>query len=762
MRILKSLILVLLIPLSAFAQITGTVTGIENGKEAPLPGANVLWEGTDIGAVTDANGKFTIEKPTNSSKLTASFLGYRSVSKLIISRKGEMNFRLIAKGSELSTVDVVGEVDATSLNLKSAELAYKIDDKELRKAACCNLSESFETNASVDVAFTDAVTGQKQIEMLGLAGKYALIQRENIPFARGLNANTGLTYIPGPFLQSLQLTKGLSSVLNGYESLTGQINVEFYKPETAPLLYLNVFGNQGARMELNAISAFDVSDKLSSAVLAHASTIPIGQDNNSDGFADIPTGSQFNLTNRWHWHSEKSGWEGQIGINAIRDERTGGQIDFVNEQNSTTDPWGYRSLGQRVEVFGKNGYVFKDQPFRSLGIIYSLNYQNREASFGYGIQPGVTGTRNYQGTQKGGYLNTIFQDIIGNTQHKYRTGISLLAENMTEELNYNSEDGLYYLDRMEMVPGAYFEYTYEPSLKFTMVAGVRADYNSWFDQLYVTPRLNLRYMPSKLTTLRIGGGRGQRTPNVIAENLNVLASSRALVLNQGNLVTNPEIGWNSGASISQGIPMGDKKITINVDAFYTWFESKLVTDLDVSPNAAFFKLAQGSRSFSLLSQVDYELFSNFDVRLAYKYLDAQDMFVNGLDQSYLIPTHRSFVNLAYSTESQWKFDLTVNWFGKKRLPDTESSPAEFQQAGYSDDFFTVNAQINKVFKNGLELFAGVDNLLNYKQPSPIVNAENPYMPYFDTNFTWGPIFGRNVYVGLYYTLARKKKQEHRH
>lgn len=757
------ILLLAILPVLGYAQISGTVTTFEDNKQAPLPGANVIWKGSETGTVTDKDGKFTIERVEGSNTLLVSFIGYKPQSKIVISRKGTMNFTLVPEGSELTEVDVVGRVDATTVDLKKADLTYKIDDKELRKAACCNLSESFETNASVDVAFTDAVTGQRQIEMLGLAGKYALIQRENIPFARGLNANTGLTYIPGPFLQSLQLTKGLSSVLNGYESITGQINVDFYKPETAPLLYLNIFGNQGGRMEINAISGFNVTDHLSSAVMAHASTIPFAQDGNNDGFADIPTGNQLNFTNRWHWHNDESGWEGQIGLNAIRDEKLGGQIDFINEQNPGSDRWGYESVGERVELFGKNGYMFKNKPYRSIGIIYSLSYQNRSASFGYQEPTLGPGQRNYYGAQQGGYLNTIFQDIIGNTQHTYRTGVSLLAENVTEKLNFRNamvETAGYYNERNEIVPGAYFEYTYEPGLDFTLVAGVRGDYNSYFEKFYFTPRLNLRYMPTELTTFRIGGGRGQRTPNVISENLNILASSRSLIYNN-NINALPEIGWNSGASISQGIPVGDKKITLNVDAFYTWFENKLVTDLDVSPNMAYFIIAEGSRSFSLLSQVDYELFKNFEMRVAYKYLNSQDMFIDGLDQSYLIPEHRAFTNFAYHTASKWKFDLTVNWFGQKRLPDSEASPDEFQQEPYSSDFFTVNAQINKSFKNGLELFVGVDNLLDYKQNNPIVNADNPYSPYFDTNFTWAPIFGRNIYVGLYYTLDRKKP-EHGH
>ncbi len=744
----SGILILALLPWLSYAQISGTVTSFEKDKSNPLPGANVVWEGTNVGTVTDENGNYTIEKVAETNTLVVSFIGYKTQTKIVISRKGTINFVMIPTGSSLTEVDVVGRVDATSVDLKRADLTYKIDDKELRKAACCNLSESFETNASVDVSFTDAVTGTRQIEMLGLAGKYALIQRENIPFARGLNANTGLTYIPGPFVQSIQVTKGLSSVLNGYESITGQINVEFYKPETAPRLLFNAFANQGGRFEANAITAFDVGEKVSTALLLHGSLNSGINDVNNDGFVDMPTGSQINLGNRWHYQNQ-NGWEGQIGFSAIKNDKIGGQKSYVQNESVVANPWGFESHGNRLELFGKNGYVFKDKQFRSLGIIYSLSHQDHK---------GTLGEKRHFADQNAFYLNTIFQDVVGNTTHKYRAGLSLQAENVTDQLTAINIDGfLYNQQREEIVPGAYVEYTFEPDTRFTMVAGVRGDYNSYFDKTFITPRLNLRYMPTESTTLRLGGGRGQRTANVVSENLNILASSRSSDFTDV-LPFNPEVAWNSGFSISQTIAIGKRSLKLNADAFYTWFKNKVIVDLDQNPTQAFFLNTNGSQSFSFLAQADYEVLKNLEWRLAYKYLDSRDEFLDGLAPSYLIPNHRAFTNLAYRTDKGWKFDITANWFGKKRLPETDLSPTEFQREDYSDDFFTVNAQINKTFKNGIEVFAGVDNLLNFRQGDPIINAGNPYDAYFDTNFTWGPVFGRNIYVGLYYTLEKAKKK----
>lgn len=736
---------------SCAAQITGIVYGLnEDGRKEALTGANLFWKGTDVGAITDQSGSYSIEKPANSTTLIASFIGYEAESRIIISKTGTIDFTLKPSGTELGEVDVVGRVDETAVDLKSSSLTFNIDDKELRKAACCNLSESFETNASVDISFADAVTGTRQIEMLGLAGKYALIQRENIPFARGMNANTGLTFIPGAYVESLQLTKGLSSVLNGYESITGQINIEFIKPESGPRLLLNLYGNQGGRTEVNAISSFEVNEKVSSALLVHGSIMPLANDVNNDGFVDMPLGNALNVMNRWHYEGT-NGWEGQWGISYVLDNRKGGQTDFVNEANPQSNLWGYDSKNQRAEFYGKTGYLFKGDKEQSIGFIYNLSYQDRKAEFG---------GRDYFGSQGGAYINTIFQSNVKNEKHIYRTGLSLLAEDVVERLDSNANGtSLYNHKRNEIVPGAYIEYTFEPSTKFTLVAGTRADYNSYFEELYITPRINARYMLSEHTTFRLGGGRGQRTPNLLNESLSVLASSRTLFFNSTNngQILAPEIAWNTGASITQDIHIGKKEVDLTVDAFYTWFDNKLVTDLDVDPTQAYFINSQGSRSFSLLTQVDYEVIKNLDMRLAYKYLDAQEQFVGGLSQSYQIPKHRAFANFAYLTESQWKFDATINWFGAKRLPVTLNSPSEFQRDEDSPDFFTVNMQIDKGFKNGLELYIGVENLLNFRQIDPIVNAQNPNSPYFDTNFTWGPIFGRIIYAGLYYRLEKKKK-----
>lgn len=736
MQYFLKLLALSLICIQAQGQISGTVYLLEDGKETPAPLAEVFWKGSKIGTTTDENGKFTIEKTPGFSILAARFTGFRISEKMIISRKGTTNFTLISDSEELEGVTVTGKAKATQIDAKAAGLNFRIDETELRKAACCNLSESFETNASIDVSFSDGISGTKQIEILGLAGKYALIQRENIPFARGMNANNGLAYIPGPFIESIQVTKGLSSVLNGYESITGQINVEYYKPENAPQLLVNAFLNQGARSELNILYSYPDKEHRSHTTMLHYSNIPFAQDRNEDNFADLTTGDQINLLHRSHYHIGDN-WEGQIGLNLVQDRRKGGQIAFIDKEEENA--WGFETEDRRFELFGKNGYISPSSESESLGIIYSLSGQERSSIFG---------SRKLKASQNTAYLNTIYQNQISSEKHQFKTGLSLLVEDYQELLD-SVATNLYAHQRDEIVPGAYFEYNFSPNEDFSLVAGIRGDYNSYFQKLYWSPRLQARYQWGRNTTLRLSGGRGQRSPNRLAENASILASNRKVYFSDLNLI--PEIAWNAGFSWSQNIIIGSELFIWNTDVFYTWFESKIVNDLDYDPLAAFIISRQGSQSFSALSQIDYSPVTDWEFRLAYKYLRAEENFLEGLNLNYGIPEHRAFLNGSYQSGKKWKFDLTLNWFGRKRLPSSSMSPVEFQQADFSPSFFTLNGQINKEWKN-FEFFAGVDNLFNFRQENPIVNADQPLAPYFDSNFIWGPIFGRNIYLGLYYRI----------
>jgi outer membrane receptor for ferrienterochelin and colicins len=720
-------------------KVTGKV--IERGADSTfaLQGANIYWEGTSHGTITDISGIFEIDLSLLSNQLNVSYVGYGEVS---IAVDEAMAFEV-----EFNTSVALGEVQITyrtsssSINMKNPFNVQEMHEKELLKAACCNLSESFETNPAVEVSFTDAVTGTRQIEMLGLAGPYVQITQENMPSVRGLAALYGLTFTPGPWISGIQVNTGTGSVVNGFESIAGQINVELRKPEDSDSFYLNLYGNGGGRMEANINAAHSINEKWHTALLLHGKYNPIKMDRNNDGFIDQPVGTNAIFLNRWKYQGE-DGLESQIGIKGTFIQNKSGQLDFDHDRSFTDQsPWGSYTNINRIEGWLKIGKVFPSKPFSSLGFQLSGSAHVQDALFGQRV---------YDAEQQSLYSNLIYQGIIGNTDHQFRTGASFQADNYNELL-----DTLTFM-RNEIVPGIFYEYSYNYMDKFIIVSGLRGDYHNNYG-LFITPRVNIRYSPAEKTAIKAMVGRGQKTASIISENIGMLASSRDIIIEGSNADLHygldPEIAWNTGASFGQEFVLGMQDGLFRVDYYYTWFTNQIIANYDRNPGVVYLSNLDGeSYSHSMQAQVDYELFTRFDIRLAYRFNDVRSTIDGELLNEALTPRHRAFTNLAYETMNKWMFDLTINWQGAKRIPDTSPNPVDFQLDSYSPDFFLVNGQISKKIGERLEIYVGVENLLNYKQVNPILDSENPFGDYFDASLIWGPVFGRKTYGGLRFRI----------
>lgn len=732
----------LLMPVLGFSQdkVLGLVVEMNaQGEETPLPGANVYWLGTTTGAVTGGNGVFILPRISGNNQLVVSYVGYHTDT---VTVSGQSNVKVVLEPDEiLDEVTVEGWRPTSGVDYLKGINTIEMGEDELFKAACCNLSESFDTNPSVDVSFTDAVTGTRQIEMLGLAGPNTMISVENMPGIRGISANNGLSYIPGTWINSIQVTKGTGSVVNGSESIAGQLNVELKKPQDSEKLYINGYLNESARSELNVISTQRVGKNWATTTLLHGSIRPIEQDMNDDGFVDMPVGNQLNFVNRWVYRGDKN-WLGQVGVKALRDQKTGGQMGYDPEEHrNTSNKYGVEIDASRYEIFAKTGYVFPKKEYKSFGLQLSGVWQEQDSYFGF---------TEYDATQASFYSNLIYQTIISDTRHKVKAGISFSYDEFDEQLNELT------FDRVERVPGAFFEYTYDDLDKVTVIAGMRVDNNNLFGT-YLTPRLHVRYSPFETTTIRASAGKGRRTASVIAENMGVLASSRAISF--ANLQVNEGYGfrqdeaWNAGVNLTQDFSLNYRNGVINIDFYRTIFDEQVVLDLDRSSQEAVFSSLQGkSWSNSFQVQLDYELVKRLDIRLAYRWLDVQVAYEAGLLQKPLVPENRAFFNAGYETRNNWAFDYTVHWTGGQRIPGTGSNPEPYQRSVSSSDFITMNTQITKSFKKGWDVYVGVENITNYKQENPIIGAEDPFGPYFDSSLVWGPIFGRMTYAGFRYRI----------
>lgn len=573
----------------------------------PLYGANVYWANTQIGSITTADGSFSLEPVDGNKLLVASFVGFTSDT---LKFKGsELQFTLKAS-TALKEVEIVKRQKATRINRMATLKTEQIGEKELLKAACCNLSESFETSPSVDVSFSDAVTGTRQIQMLGLAGPYSQLTRENIPAVRGLSAVSGLTYIPGTWIESIQLNKGAGSVVNGYESIVGQINYELRKPLESDALYLNAYANQGGRYEFNLHATTSVSDKIATAGLFHYKTNQVQQDRNADNFLDMPLSEHFIGLNRWFFLG-KNGWRYQFGVKAISVNSEGGQLSDV--ENLGNARWYYSNTLQRGDAWVKAGKTF-DLPWKSVGLQASGSMHKERSLFGL---------RNYDGDETTFYFNSIYQSIIVNTNNTFRTGLSFQYDKVNESLT-NFGD----FEREEIVPGAYFEFNKTFSEKFKLVAGLRGDYHNLYGA-FVTPRAHLWYAVGKKGTLRASAGRGQRTASIISENLGLLASNRQFeVVNpQSNLPygLQAETAWNYGMNYTYKTYWFTRDLVVAFDIYRTNFENQIVVDRDADfEKVLFYNLDGQSFANSAQMQVDYEVFTRFDARIAYRWFDVKN------------------------------------------------------------------------------------------------------------------------------------------
>jgi outer membrane receptor for ferrienterochelin and colicins len=728
--------------LCAHSQVRGKVTEISSkGDTSVVPGVIVRWSNTAVFVTTDAQGDFKIPIVAETNQLQVQAVGYDGKT-VTVQDTGKFLLLVLKSGIELNEIDVVYYSTGTEISYLNPIKMEVLTERSLMKAACCNLSESFETNPSIDVNFSDAVSGTKQIQMLGLSGQYAQITKENMPYMRGLAGNYGLTFIPGTWIQSIQLSKGAGSVINGYESFTGQINTELQNPATSDKLNFNTYANENGRNEYNLNLSRKVNQKLSAGLLSHVSFNPIAQDLNGDGFADIPTGRQYNFMNKYSFMNPKSGFEAQFGGGYLKDDRDGGQFNHtIPHKHDSLPLYKIGIANEKWEVYSKTGFVFKKRPGTSMGL--QLSYLNHDQDNYYGIN-------RYTGAQKTFYANYIYQGFISSTNNTYKIGASFMNDEVKEIFNANK------FNRHEQVAGMFAEFAKNYKEKFNMVAGIRADQHNYYG-LFFTPRLHLRYAFTPSSILRFSGGKALRTANIFTDNAHLMASSRQWIIqsSDGTLPygLKPETGWNYGLNFTQKFKINYRDAYITLDVYRTDFAQQVVVDLDQNTQQVLLSNLKGpSYSNTMQFEFNTEPRKRLFIKTAYRFVDTKVKYADGLLQKPMVSKHRAFINISYETRnSHWQFDFTTQYNGSKRLPQTESNPVGYKRSAWSPDYFNQLGQITyltKIKTAQFHIYLGVENLLNYKQSDPILASDMPYSKYFDASMVWGPVYGRMLYAGL--------------
>ena len=740
MKHLLLTVLFILSTISLSAQVQGTV---KDQTGSPITGAYVLWMDESLGTTTDANGHFSIQLPQSKVRhLVVSYIGFQNDTIQVTDPNLPLDIKL-HEGVELSEVNVVSRRLGTVKMRNSVLNEDILNGAELCRAACCNLGESFTTNPSVDVSYSDAATGAKQIKLLGLSGTYVQMLTENIPNYRGVAAPYGLGYVPGPWMHSIQVSKGTSSVKNGYEALTGQINVEFKKPqlEEADWVALNLFTSTAGRYEANADATLQFKHNWSTTLLAHYENETKAHDENKDGFVDVPKIEQYNFFNRWAYMGDH--YVFQAGIRALSESRESGQS--AHQGTTAGELYKVSIDTERYEAFAKNAFIFNKEKNTNLALILSASTHHQDAGYGHKV---------YNVEQTNFYASLMFETEFS-PQHSLSTGLSFNHDGYDQHyrLTNRTEEPLQKAYEKENVTGAYLQYTLNLNDQWLFMAGIRGDHSNEHG-FFVTPRTHLKYSPNEYVNFRISAGKGYRNHHVLAENNYLLSSGRKINIAED---LNMEEAWNYGASIASHIPLFGKTLNLNLEYYYTDFRNQVVMDMDSHPHEiSFYNLRGDSYSHVFQAEVTYPFFTGFSMTAAYRMTDVKCTYNGVKMKKPLTSKYKGLLTASYQTPlGKWQFDATLQLNGGGRMP-TPYTTNNYKDLSWQTEygsFEQLNLQITRYFRNW-SIYVGGENLTDFTQKNPIINADNPWGDTFDSSMIWGPMHGRKIYIGLRWNLPR--------
>ncbi|MFR9653642.1 MAG: TonB-dependent receptor [Rikenellaceae bacterium] len=745
----------------SFAQeVKGSV--VDSGGQV-LIGATIYWAETNIGTTTSTDGKFDIHRVKGHDKLVASYVGY--ISDTITSPQGIATFKLKSEGVGIENIVVNSSIGGNFIKHGSLAKEETISFAGLCKMACCTLAESFENSAAVSVGYSDAISGARQIKMLGLTGTYTQILDENRPIMRGLSSPYGLSYTPGMWLNSIQVSKGISSVTAGHEAITGQINLEYRKPTDSERLFLNLYLDYELRTEINLSSAMPVSKdgKLSTVVLFHGSMDNeiTTMDSNADGFRDMPKSDQLNLANRWSYIAD-SGVQLRWGFKLVEENRLGGDIDYQESMREKMYDSGI--YGSQINNRSANGYIKVGMPVGAAVYDGELGEEFRSnialvADFDHFHEDAYFGLNDYNGEENSIYINLMYNHYFSARSSMVVGASSLLqsySELLLNDTPWIGRSELFNLSRDESEVGIYGEYTYNIKEKLSLVAGLRGDYNSLFDRTFITPRSHIKWNITPTTTLRGSAGLGYRSANVITDNIGILTTGRALVFDNGTDFDSQEKALTLGGSLTQQITLINKKdATISVDYFRSEFYNQVVADQEMDAESIHIYNTDGD-AFTDTYQIDFTWtpIARLDIFATYRYTNSE-MTINRLDGSTasverpLVSRYKTLLNIQYATNMRrWTFDATAQYNGPSRLPTQDG---DLSNSSFSPSYPMFFAQISRRIK-AWEIYLGCENITNYKQESPILSADEPFSSDFNSSLIWGPLKGRKFYLGVRFNL----------
>lgn len=733
-----------LFPFAFSAQIIfGTVT---NDKNEPLIGATVHWIGTTVGVATGNHGEFQISSEAIlNKKLIARYVGY-APDTLTITNQSFVEFRL-TETNALGEVIVEGQRDGVIISDSNPIKTEQITQTELGKSACCDLAGCFETQTTVQPQTTNVITNSKELRILGLSGVYTQVLIDGFPMIQGLSYTYGISSIPGTLVDNIYVSKGANSVLQGFESIGGQINVETKDPDKTERLLLNAYMNNFLEKHVNANYAFK-KGKWSNLTAFHTVQPANKIDRDNDNFLDLPLLTRYMISNKWKYGNENNtGWSSQIGVRFFNEQRIGGQTSF----NPESDKGSNSVYGQSVninqpEFWTKTSYRINEK--HNIVLFASAFHQQQNSFFG---------TVKYKAQQTNFYGNLQYE--LTYAKHELKTGISYRHLKLNEDVAFTefllarTYAGNY--QRLENIPGLFAENTLRFfQNKLTWIAGVRGDNHNQFG-FHFTPRTLLKYDIAPKTIVRANLGTGWRTVNLFSENIGLLVSSRDIIFSEQ---LQPEKAVNFGFNLTQKFETKNNNLSgyFSADYYRTEFQNQIFPDYDSDPTKAIIQNFRGrSVSNGFQAELYLKIYKRFELKTGYNFLDVYREIGDTKQLLPFNPRHKFLTTFSYKPLSnKFHFDMNIHWYGEQRLPDTRSNPIEFQRPDFSKPYTIVNAQFTYNFKK-FEVYAGCENVFDFRQQQPIISWQDPFSPYFDTSSVWGPTRGREIYVGLRFKLSRE-------
>ena len=780
---MKKSLFTLFAALSAVAVSAQDITGrVLDAAGNPLPGASVYWADTNVGEAADVNGNFRLHRVKDYNNLVGSFLGYTNDTVVVDKTTTEVIFNL-TEGVTVESVVVEGTLRGNYISHEGILKNENISFAGLCKMACCNLAESFENSASVTVGYSDAISGARQIKMLGLAGTYTQILDENRAIMRGLSAPYGLGYTPGMWLNSIQVSKGISSVTAGHEAVTGQINLEHRKPTDEERFFLNLYLDNELKPEVNLSTALPVTKdkRLSTVILAHASADTHNFDHNHDGYRDLPMARQFNIANRWLYQGE-NGIQVRWGAKYVNDHRVGGQIGFKESMKQDKDGKAWHEWWRNENIYGSvvanqeaNAYFKMGKPVgaavfdkeessemrSNVAMIVDYDYFREDAFFG--------ADKGYTGGQQMANLNLMYTHYF-TYNSLLATGISASSRWVDEALTDRTWDRsgawgeavssnvLRNFDRNESEVGAYAEYTYNIKEKFSVVAGLRYDYNAYFSKHLVTPRGHIKWNITPTTVLRGSAGLGYRPTDIITDNIGIMATGRRIVFDTpfGRDFDRMERALTAGGSFAQTFSTIDyQDMTISFDYFRTELYHSVIVDQERDAENIYIYTTDG-KSYTNTYQADlsWTPVERLDIFATFRYTDSKYTITRAdgtqqLVERPLVSRYKTLLNIQYATRMRrWTFDVTAQLNGKSRIPTQDGV---IENSKYSPVYPMFFAQITRKIKSW-DIYLGCENIAGYRQMDPILSTTEPYSTAFNSSCVWGPLMGRKIYIGLRFNL----------